>query len=129
MRLMGIDFGTKNIGVALSDEGAVMAFPKEVVRNADGALERIAAIARDSGAARIVIGESRDFTGAHNPVHAAAEAFAESLKAATGIPVSWEPEFLTSAEAERIQGKNASLDASAAALILNSFIAKQHGND
>lgn len=129
MRLMGIDFGTKNIGVALSDEGGVMAFPKDVVRNGADAVERIAAIARDAEVGRIVIGESCDFTGAHNPVHAAAQAFAESLGAATGIPVSWEPEFLTSAEAERIQGRNGSLDASAAALILNSFIAKQHGND
>jgi RNase H-fold protein (predicted Holliday junction resolvase) len=106
-----------------------MAFPKEVVRNGADAVERIAAIAREAEVGRIVIGESRDFTGAHNPVHAAALVFAESLGAAAGIPVSWEPEFLTSAEAERIQGRNGSLDASAAALILNSFIAKQHGND
>jgi putative Holliday junction resolvase len=129
MRLMGIDFGTKNIGVALSDEGAVMAFPKEVVRNGADAVERIAAIAREAEAVRVIIGESRDFTGAHNPVHAAAVSFAEALSARTGLPVSWEPEFLTSAEAERIQGRNGSLDASAAALILNSFIEKQHGND
>jgi putative Holliday junction resolvase len=129
MRLMGIDFGTKNIGVALSDEGGVMAFPKEVVRNGADAVQRIAAIVREAGVGRVVIGESRDFTGAHNPVHVAALSFAEALSAATGVPVSWEPEFLTSVEAERIQGRNGSLDASAAALILNSFIAKQHGND
>jgi putative Holliday junction resolvase len=129
MRLMGIDFGTKNIGVALSDEAAVMAFPKDVVRNGADALEKIASIAREAEVGRIVIGESRDFTGGHNPVHAVALVFADKLTALTGLPVSWEPEFLTSAEAERIQGRNGSLDASAAALILNSFIAKQHGND
>ncbi|TSC67424.1 MAG: hypothetical protein CEO19_233 [Parcubacteria group bacterium Gr01-1014_73] len=50
------------------------------------------------------------------------------LEKETGLFVHFEPEFLTSAEAARLQGKNAKLDAAAAALILKSFLEKGNSN-
>jgi RNase H-fold protein (predicted Holliday junction resolvase) len=48
--------------------------------------------------------------------------FVENLKKAIGVEVEYHPEFMTSIEAEHIQGKGDMLDASAAALILKSYI-------
>ena len=48
--------------------------------------------------------------------------FVKDLEEKLGLPVHMHPEFLTSMEAERLQGKNDMHDASAAALILKSYL-------
>ena len=74
---------------------------------------------------KIVVGESKDFNMNDNPILASARFFAQELGRETGCEVEFEPEYLTSVQAEQIQGKNAMLDASAAAIILQSFLDKQ----
>ena len=125
MRLLGIDYGGKRIGVALSDEMGDFAYPYRVVANGPGAVAQIARISADEGVGGIVLGESRDYTGVENPIMKEIRRFADELAAMSGLPIFFEPELLTSAEAERIQGKTATLDASAAALILRSYIARK----
>jgi RNase H-fold protein (predicted Holliday junction resolvase) len=74
------------------------------------------------------MGESKDYAGEENPIGVSARAFTEELIRA-GVAVVFEPEVLSSKEAERIQGKNDLTDASAAAIILQSYIERQrHGN-
>ena len=51
--------------------------------------------------------------------------FVEKIKKKIGVEVYWEPEFLTSHQAEKIQGKNDMLDASSATIILQSFLDKR----
>jgi putative Holliday junction resolvase len=122
MKVMGIDFGTKRVGVALSDEHASFAFPHSVMQNDEMLLKNVLALARSEGAAKIVMGESNDYRGVPNAIMKDVEAFKQRLEKEGNMDVILEPEFLTSAEAERLQGKHDKLDASAAALILKSYL-------
>ena len=121
MRLLGIDYGTKKIGLALSDETGRFAAPLAVVLPST-ALAEITAICAREGVTRIVIGKSLNYAGAPNAIMPAAEKFAQHLSAETGLPVEFELEVLTTKEAERDIGRDELTDARAAALILKSYI-------
>jgi|SRR3989344_1403324 len=125
MRYLGIDFGTKRVGIATSDDSGTMAFPLEVLDNTEDLLEKIAKIAENKKIEEIVVGESKDFSGKDNEVMGEIKFFVERLKEKLHLPIRFHPEFLTSAEAERLQGKNDMLDASAAALILKSYLERK----
>ena len=122
MRILGIDYGTKRIGLALSDPEKRMAFPLKVIDNNDVLMKVICDIIEDESVSEIVIGESRDFKGQKNELMSYIEEFVKELKEKTSIPVALEPEVLTSAEARRDQGTLEHVDASAAALITNSYL-------
>ncbi len=124
MKRMGIDFGSKKIGVALSDDGGVMAFPHAVVPNDGSFLQYVEKLVAERGVKEIVIGHSLNNDGEPNKIHAAVEEFMMDVTLALGIPVHLEPEQYSSQQAMQEQGRNSMLDASAAALILDSFITK-----
>lgn len=121
MRLIGIDYGEKRIGIASTDEMGDFALPRVVLENSRDVAEEIERLALDWKTEKIIIGESKDFKGEHNEIHPKALRLAEDLRQ-RGLEVEFHPELLTSMEAERLQGKNDMLDASAAALILKSYI-------
>ncbi|MDB5259722.1 MAG: Holliday junction resolvase YqgF, putative holliday junction resolvase [Candidatus Taylorbacteria bacterium] len=135
MKYLGIDYGSKRVGIAVSDLGGRFALPKKVIRNGGSAaamaalVVEIVALAAEEKVSEIVMGESKDFSGNENPIMAAAKAFALELRTATGMPVHMEPEFMTSHQAERTQhelgGSREMLDASAAAVILQSFLDRE----
>lgn len=125
MRYLGIDYGGKRVGIALSDEGGTLAFPKFVLKADFDLLSAVMRIINDEKVREIVIGESRDFSGKENRIMTEIRSFKSALEKASGLPVHFEPEFMTSRQAEHIQGKEAATDASAAALILQSFIDKK----
>lgn len=127
MRYAGVDFGSKRVGVALSDESATFAMPKVVIPMGKETFSTFAAFCKEHGISKVVMGESRDYQGKENVIMKKAREFADQITKELAIPVVFEPEFLTSAEAERIQGKIDTLDASAAALILKSYLDKHHG--
>ena len=134
MKYIGIDYGTKRIGVAVSDETGSLAFPLGVVKAGQGALEEVASIARENGVQKIIIGESRDNSGRPNEVMEDIEQFKRDIEGLTGLPADYEREFFTSTYAarqfapqEKSRKQNPShdnLDASAAALILQSYLDK-----
>ena len=124
MRLLGIDYGEKRIGVALSDEVPDFAYPHSVIQNSPHAIKKIQELCIKEGVGAIVLGKSLDYAGTPNPIMKKIEVFKIKLEEASGLPVYWEAEMLTSAEAARVQGKTPTLDASAAALILKSYITK-----
>lgn len=121
---MGIDYGTKRVGIALTDEAGRMAFPHEVVPNDERLLEHIAALAETRGVSSIVIGHSLDLGGRANALHERVAELVGDLTLRLGVPIHLEPEQYTTQEALRTQGRTAATDASAAALILNSYITK-----
>lgn len=125
MRVMGIDYGTKNVGIALSDEGRAFALPHTVLANTASLLDEVMSIIEEKDANLVVLGESRKLDGTPNEVQTAINTFKEALEE-KGIQVVLEPEMYTSQEAARIQGETKTLDASAAALILRSYLDKQH---
>lgn len=137
MRYLGIDYGTKKVGLALSDEAGTMGFPHSIAPNTPELLDSLLALVQKESVSAIVIGESHDFSGAPNPVAEPAHALGDALSSRAGVPVFYESETLTSAEARRMhepQEKSrapkarADVDASAAALILTSYLSRpNHG--
>lgn len=125
MRYLGVDYGAKRVGVAFSDEEGRVAFPHEVLPNNSNLINTLAALCRERGISEIIVGDSRDFSGAPNIIAARIELFKKEVGKATGLPVCAEPEFWSSAQAERWQGKTDKLDASAAAIILQSFLDRE----
>lgn len=125
---MGIDFGSKRVGVAVSDEGNTVAFPKEVIKNDESLLSRIGEYVREYSVTDIVLGESKNYQGEYNAVMEGVFRLKRGLEEELSVNVVLEPEFLTSAQAER-QGKTDKLDASAAALILQSYLDKHNRNE
>ncbi|MCD5382286.1 MAG: Holliday junction resolvase RuvX [Candidatus Pacebacteria bacterium] len=124
MRLLGIDFGSKRVGIALSDEAGMMAFPHGVLLNDADLVRHITTLVESKSVTTIVIGESLGRDGEPNPIHAQVEEFVADMTLQVGIPIEFEPEQYTTQEAIRVQGRNAHVDASAAAIILNSYITR-----
>lgn len=127
MRLLGIDYGTKRVGIALSDDKGMMAFPKAVLPNNNYLFSEIRDMVRAQGIETIVVGESRDYKMEENPIMAKVKPFVEELKRDLGVVVVYEPELLSSHQATHFQGKTDKIDASAAAIILQSYIDRQKG--
>lgn len=125
MRLLGIDYGSKKTGLALTDESGTMAFPHSVVPTTPQLLKTIEALIAKEKVAQIVLGYSLNRDGEPNKVHDAASELMLDLTLATGLPVHLQPEQYTTQAAIRLQGKSAMTDAAAAALILDSFITKK----
>jgi putative Holliday junction resolvase len=132
MRLLGIDYGEKRIGLALSDETLSMAFPFKVVQNGKTIIEELKKVCDENNVAGVVIGESRDDKGKENEIMIAVRGFADLLQKETELPVSFEQEYLTSVEAHRVsffeQGrqKGKDIDAAAATLILQRYLDKKN---
>ncbi len=122
-KYIGIDYGTKRVGVAVSDDHGSMAFPKGIIQNAG--LERVAdevsRMCNEVGARDVVLGESKNFKGEDNAVMKEAREFINHLEA-RGLNVIFEPEIFSTMQAERLQGKLDDIDASAAAVILQSYL-------
>jgi putative holliday junction resolvase len=126
-KYLGIDFGNKRVGIAVSDDGGKIAFPHSVIPNNEKLLEEIKEIIEKEKIEEIIMGESKNFKGEPNKIMASISEFKKELEGKTKLKVSLEPEFLTSVQAEQIQGKTDMHDASAAAIILQSFLDKnQH---
>lgn len=128
MRYAGIDYGTKRIGVAFSDEIGTMGFPYGTIKNDGRALQTLSALCREKGVGAVVFGESRTLSGGENKVAPEAKQFAEQLTAETGLSVYFEPEMFTTQEARRHpdgehQG-SIEVDAQAAAIILTSYLSR-----
>ena len=123
-RFLGIDFGTKRIGLAISDENKMLAFPKEVILNDKNVFERLGEVIKEENILEIVVGESMDFDGEPNKVAKEIEIFILKLKTEFNLLVHKQKEFLTSVEARRYKDKDRQngVDAGAAALILQRYL-------
>lgn len=101
MRALGIDFGERRIGLALSDPAGRLATPWGVVeRDTDRrAVHRIASLARDEAVARLVLGEPHDLEGRAGESAERVRRFGSKLERVTGLPVTYVDEALTTVEA------------------------------
>jgi putative Holliday junction resolvase len=116
----------------VSDEGALIAQPidDEPAEPADSLVDRLAERARRLSAAEIVVGLPRRLDGSQGPEALAARELGASLKRATGLPVHFEDERLSSAAADRslLEGGMRRADRKrmahrvSAALILQSYL-------
>lgn len=138
MRVLGIDFGLRRVGLALSDPSGRLARPWRAVERrgddaalaADLAREVRALAADEDGLGAVVVGRPARLDGSPNEMTARVEAFAASLGALVPVPVALVDERLSSHEAEaRLaererdwRKRKAKLDAAAAAVILQDYL-------
>jgi len=104
VRALGLDLGTKRIGVALADGAGRLATPYDVVaRSGDRSRDhrRIAELAAEAEADHLVVGLPLSLDGSVGPAAEAALAEADELAAATGLPVDTWDERLTTVSADR----------------------------
>ena len=130
MKYLGIDFGTKRVGVAVSDEGGILARPLSVFKNDSTLFDEIDKVIAKEGIGSIVVGNS-----AGNPVQRNIDEFIGQVTLTSMLPVDMITEAFTSAEAHGRKGKEsmaaratkapakpADLDARAAAVILQRYL-------
>ncbi len=132
-RVLGIDPGTKRIGVALSDPDARVALPHDTL-DATASVEddarAIAALARDNDVEEIVVGYPRKLDGSVGPAAEHAQELARRVEAEAGVPVRLWDERMTSAQANKTmlehgakrKQRRAHADRVAATLILQSYL-------
>ncbi len=133
MRHLGIDYGSKKIGLALSDELGTMGFPHGIIASTPAALATVLALIEKEGVGAVVIGESLALSGEQNPIAREAHAFGDALASRTNLPVYYESEVFTTEAARQAPGKmektrsparHEPVDASAAALILTNYLSR-----
>lgn len=132
MRILGVDPGSKRVGLAISDPtGTIATALATLPANPDVTLaERVAAEAGAQSAERIVVGLPLRLDGSRGPEAAASERLASELRKVSGLPVETVDERLTTAAAERslIEGgvrrdkRRASIDRVAAVILLQGYL-------
>ena len=137
-RYIGLDHGSRRIGVAVGDSETGMAFPRAAIRRRGGAadLEAIRSLTDEEGARVVVLGLPRNMDGSEGPQAAAARVFGDAL-VGIGLEVAYVDERLTSWEAgERIGAaggrptrQSGELDSAAARLILQEYLDAQSRPD
>jgi putative Holliday junction resolvase len=104
MRALGIDLGSKRVGVAVSDGNGMVATPIEVIhRTGDRQAEhrKVAALVAEFEAEVVVVGMPYSLVGSVGPAAEAASAEVEELRATIGVPVETYDERLTTVTADR----------------------------
>lgn len=132
MRLLGIDYGHRKVGIAISDEAGAFAFPYKVLKTSSKLIEEVVQICVTEKIKKIIIGESVDLSGQPNLIMKDILYFKKELEKKSGLPIEMEKEFFTSREAKRIideKQTDLETDARAASIILRSYIEKKKNLD
>ncbi len=136
--MLGIDYGARRIGLALSDATATLASPWRLLQRPPSDAETMrlivaevaALVQHDDGLEAVVVGWPRRLDGSPNQQTPIVETFARTLEAKVTVPVVLQDERLSSVEAESrlaVEEKDwrkrkAKLDAAAAAVILQDYL-------
>lgn len=123
MRVLALDHGAARCGCAVSDPTGTLARPLAAVERPDTkkGLARVAALAEELGAERVLVGLPLTLAGEEGEQARAARAFAERLERRLNVPVELHDERLTTRLAERIGGEGET-DSRAAAHLLESWL-------
>ncbi|MBP5618071.1 MAG: Holliday junction resolvase RuvX [Clostridia bacterium] len=132
MVILAVDLGLARTGIAVSDEGEIFAFPKTVVHeyNADRLVEKIAALAKDYGAGKIVVGYPVNMDGSAGERAQTCKELADRIREASGLEVVLRDERLTTVAAyavlneNNVRGKKRKeiVDAEAACQLLQDYL-------
>lgn len=123
MKYLGIDFGAKRVGIAVSDVAGTIAFPRTTLVNNEQLFSQLAELVKNEKIETIVVGDTRSHSNKDNPITAGAEVFVTALEGAIAVPVERIWEMWSSIEASRYAPQGSGHDdASAAAVILQRFL-------
>ncbi|HEX3798876.1 MAG TPA: Holliday junction resolvase RuvX [Verrucomicrobiae bacterium] len=132
MRILGIDHGTKRIGIAISDELGMIAQPLEFIpaEPLNDSLARLKKIIEERGVELLLVGMPRNMDGTYGPAAQKVNDFIATLKTVIATPVKLWDERLTSAQANRVliqanvrrDKRKEKVDMTAAAILLQSYL-------
>ena len=135
MRLMGLDYGNVHVGVALSDELGMTAYPLEVIKRKDSnklrkTFARIEEIAREYKVDKIIIGLPLNMDDSESEISKTVIDLSENIKRRTGLPVELWDERLSTLEATdilkeagiKVQDRKTYIDKIAASFILRRYM-------
>lgn len=132
MRILGIDYGRRRLGIALSDEGEILASPLLVYKShgLERDLDFLIRLIAEREVERIVLGLPLNMDGSRGEMAEEVLSFAETLHEKSGLPVDTFDERLTTTEAERVlvqadlsrKRRKKLRDSLAAVLILQGYL-------
>lgn len=127
--ILGIDFGSSRIGLALASLDTKIAQPLATIEANDGVIEKLRHVATANDVSHIVVGLPRNLDGDDTAQTAEARKFASHLKTSIKVPVTLQDEALTSETAlERLKARHTGtikkelIDQEAAAIILQDYL-------
>lgn len=129
MKYLGIDFGSKKVGFAQSDDEGRMAYPLMIAPNDATLMKDTLELIREMKFSTVVIGESVDGNGEPNKIAKEARAFGMSIENAVDVVVKFEKEWYSTVEARKQPGNegNHEVDDQAAAIVLQRYLDKVNG--
>lgn len=129
MKYLGIDYGSKKVGFAQSDDDGNFAFPLMVAPNDQTLLKDTLELIREMKFSVIVIGESVDQNGQPNAIAKEARAFAMKIEDSIDVKIVFEKEWYSTMEARKQPGKEGDhdVDDQAAAIVLQRHLDKING--
>jgi putative Holliday junction resolvase len=132
MRILGIDHGTKRVGLALSDETGTIALPLQFLSAEPAAklLDRLKECVAERKVQEIVVGIPRNMNGTYGPAAEKARAFVAALQQVVTVPIQTWDERLTTVQAHRVlietgmrrEKRKERVDQTAAAILLQSYL-------
>ncbi len=123
MRVLGIDYGTKRIGLAVSDESQTLAREFNIFSPQEF-WQKIGSMIGQESIERIVIGLPLNMTGEQTDKTREVEEFSERLQVTVPVPIEFMDERLSSVMAENLPGGQKNIDSLAAQIILQNYLDK-----
>lgn len=127
-RILAIDYGKKHIGLAHSDEEQKFAFPFKIIQNRkfSEVKKGLQKIIKEKNISEIVVGLPKTFKGEPHKIAKEVINFAQKLEKEFNLPIHFEEERFTSAQARKIHGLKSENHAIAASFILENYLSKKH---
>jgi putative holliday junction resolvase len=132
MRILGIDHGTKRVGLAISDELGMIAQPLPFLPAEPPAtlLEQLKSIVTEKQVGEVIVGIPRNMNGTYGPAAEKTREFVAALKALISVPIKTWDERLTTVQANRAlietgmrrDKRKERVDSTAAAILLQSYL-------
>jgi len=129
MKYLGIDYGSKKVGFAQSDDEGRLAFPLMIAPNDKTLLKDTLELIREMKFHNVVIGESVDGNGKLNAIAKEARKFGMEIENSIDVQVIFEKEWYSTVEARKQPGNggNHEVDDQAAAIVLQRYLDKING--
>ncbi|MDO8561107.1 MAG: Holliday junction resolvase RuvX [bacterium] len=129
MRYLGIDYGKKRTGLSISDEGGSIAFPHKTIPGSEKLITALKETIEKEKIGKIIIGLPIPFGGGESKQLLEVKKFASLLKKEINLPIEFENEVLTTKMAVRNGISAENLDKASAAIILQSYLDKERGQN
>jgi putative holliday junction resolvase len=125
MKYIGLDYGSKKCGLAVSDDIGTIAVPLEIVPT-ENIKEKLAQMLENTKFRRVIVGESTNSAGAHNDIFQETDDFVNFMRLLHhDVEFIYEKEFMSSKHARSEDGKK-EVDDRAAALVLQRYLDREN---